>query len=78
MTDDLPETLTSYTLLDIDQVAGLVGVSVKTIRLWMQRGAFPAPVRPGGKLMRWPVERIRKWVDQDCSGGWCHPDDKLL
>ena len=65
-------------MVAIGQVCGLIGVSPKTLRAWVARRAFPAPLRPGGvdgqpgKVARWSLATIREWVESD-AGLWTDP-----
>ncbi len=40
-------------MLNIHEVADLMGVSMPTIRRWVAQGEFPAPSR-FGRAIRWP------------------------
>ena len=49
-------------LLDINQVGGLLGVSPRSIRRWVEAGSFPCGIRIGRRAVRWPVEQVEQWV----------------
>ena len=55
-------------LLRITQVAARTGLSRSTIYEWSADGRFPAPVRLGGRVVRWVEaevdEWLRKWVEK--------------
>lgn len=48
--------------VDASTLAGLLGVSVRTIRTWDRLGTIPAPVRIGGRVL-WRTDEIRQWLD---------------
>ena len=55
-------------LLRISQVAARTGLSRSTIYEWSADGRFPAPVRLGGRVVRWVEaevdEWLRKWLEK--------------
>jgi len=52
-------------LLSANQVAELLGVSVRTLWRLLSAGKLPAPVRLGGSV-RWRNADIRQWIDEGC------------
>jgi excisionase family DNA binding protein len=55
-------------LLKIDEVAGLLGCSRRTVRRLVATGQMPAPLRIGS-LIRWPKEVIETWIARGCPPG---------
>ena len=49
-------------LLDINQIGDLLGVNPRSIRRWIEAGAFPCGIRIGRRAVRWPVEQVEQWV----------------
>lgn len=54
-------------LVNISQVAKLLGVAVRTARRMDVSGKLPVPVRPG-KSKRWRLAELHQWVDKGCPG----------
>lgn len=52
-------------LLDVKEIAKLLGISVRTVWGKSASGYMPKPVRIG-KLCRWRREEIEKWVAKGC------------
>ena len=58
-------------LLNIQQVAEVLGISARTVRRLADRGAMPRPVKLGA-LLRWPAETgdpmtgIHDWIASRC------------
>lgn len=48
--------------VDASTLAGLLSVSVRTVRTWDRLGTIPAPVRIGGRVL-WRTDEIRQWLD---------------
>jgi excisionase family DNA binding protein len=55
----------SPALLDVEQVAGLLGVSPRHVRRLTDAGKCPQPVRLG-KCARWPRHVVEAWVADGC------------
>ncbi len=51
----LPPMLERNRLLDVFQMADLLGFSVAHIRRMYRTGKLPAPVRVGGRKVGWPA-----------------------
>ena len=49
-------------LLRISQVAARTGLSRSTIYEWSADGRFPAPVRLGGRVVRWVEAEVDEWL----------------
>jgi excisionase family DNA binding protein len=52
-------------LLDVQQVAELLGCSPRHVYRLADAGRMPAPLKLGS-LVRWSAGAIRDWVDQGC------------
>ncbi len=61
------------TLIDVDQVAVLLGVSARTVRRMGDSGAMPRPRRLN-TLIRWSRLEIEAWVKAGCPS--CRPSTK--
>ena len=44
------------------RLAGMLGVSVRTVRLLDASGKLPRPVRIGAHSVRWPVAELEAWL----------------
>jgi len=60
MTEQLPA------LLDADQVAYQLGLSVRTVELRNQAGCIPGHVKIFGRHPRWKTSVILEWIDAGC------------
>ncbi|MCX7410756.1 MAG: helix-turn-helix domain-containing protein [Planctomycetales bacterium] len=58
------------TLIDVEQVATLLGVSARTVRRMADSGAMPRPRRLN-TLIRWSRLEIEAWVKAGCPS--CRP-----
>jgi excisionase family DNA binding protein len=64
------DTVTN-SLLDVQQVAEILGISTRTVRRLADRGVMPRPVKLGA-LLRWPAETgdpmtgIHDWITAGC------------
>ncbi len=52
-------------LLDVRQVAALLGVSTRTVYRLADSGLMPRPVRLGA-LVRWPRAAVEEWIAAGC------------
>jgi len=41
---------------------GLIGVSDKTIWLWVKRGEFPAPIKLSDGITVWRLSEVQAWM----------------
>jgi predicted DNA-binding transcriptional regulator AlpA len=52
-------------LLDIQQVAHRLRISIRTAWRWVGNGQLPPPIRlSGGRITRWRATYIDRWIDQ--------------
>jgi excisionase family DNA binding protein len=56
--------ISSDQLLTIDQLATKLGVSKSCIRKWLATGFLPPPMKLGKRLIRWELDTIAAWLDQ--------------
>lgn len=52
-------------MLTIDEVAGMLNCSGRTVHRLADAGRMPRPVRLGA-LVRWPRESIESWISRGC------------
>lgn len=52
----------STMLLTVNQVAQMLGCSVRHVWRMADSGEFPRPVAIGVKLKRWPRTTIEQWI----------------
>lgn len=55
----------SPAMLDVEALAGLLGVSTRHVRRCVDAGKFPQPVRLGG-CVRWPRHVVEAWIADGC------------
>lgn len=58
------ETGETAILIEANEVAGLLGISLREVRRMDSRGALPRPVKIGTRK-RWMLDEIRLWVTHD-------------
>jgi len=52
-------------LLDVRAVATMLGCGARTVWRLADRGAMPAPIRPGGtRAVRWRRGELESWIEQ--------------
>lgn len=56
----------SVELLKIEQVAGLLNVSRRTVYRLVDGGKIPPPIRIGRRMLRWVAATIRDWMAKGC------------
>jgi predicted DNA-binding transcriptional regulator AlpA len=54
-------------LIDIEAVAGLVGLKRSAIYRRLAAARFPAPVRLSTRATRWRLSAIKSWIDQQTA-----------
>ncbi len=52
-------------LLDIRQVAALLGCSVRTVQRLSERGGMPHPIKLSA-LVRWRRDELHEWIVAGC------------
>ena len=53
-------------LVDAAQAAALCGVSRATWFSWQAAGRVPAPALRAGRVVRWSVDEVRRWIEAGC------------
>jgi len=56
-------------LIPTSEAAQLLGVSVRTLLALEKRGAIPAPVRLGAKVLRWDQTALENRIKSGAA--WC-------
>lgn len=56
---------TSPVMLDVEQLAELLGVSTRHVRRLVDAGKAPQPVRLG-RACRWPRPNVDAWIADGC------------
>jgi predicted DNA-binding transcriptional regulator AlpA len=59
-------------LISIEIVAGLIGVSVRTVQRWVYDGLMPKPINPNGRPL-WRRSEIVEWVALGCPRRTARP-----
>ena len=54
------------TLIDIETVAEMLAVSVRTVRRMSDAGRMPRPLNLGNRLVRWRQGEIASWIAGGC------------
>ena len=67
----MSNTTESIKMLDVRELAELLGISIRSVWRMVAAGELPSPVRiGGGRIVRWRLARVQKFVDQlDVTGG---------
>lgn len=52
--------------LKIEDIAERLRISKRTAWRWRDDGTLPAPVKLGGRLVRWDSRVIERWVEAGC------------
>ena len=61
----------AHRLLELDELATILGRSPRTIRNDLRRRPQAVPPRvllPGSRLLRWRTEDVRRWLAQHVEG----------
>ena len=61
---DSPPT-TESRLVDVEEVAAMLGVSSRMVRRLRDMGRMPCPISLGS-LVRWRREEIEEWIHEGC------------
>lgn len=65
---DVHDVETSLGLLTAREVAGMLKISLKTLRRRILRGEFPEPIKLRGSR-RWRREQVQTWLAESTPGG---------
>jgi len=66
--DELSARKTDVAVINVREVAELLGVNVRTIWRLSQRGEIPAPIRLGERVVRWRLSDLREHLDRKAAG----------
>jgi excisionase family DNA binding protein len=66
--DELQVRKTDVAVINVRELAELLGVNVRTIWRLSQRGAIPAPIRLGDRVVRWRLSDLREHLDRKAAG----------
>ena len=66
--DELSSRKTDVAVINVREVAELLGVNVRTIWRLSQRGEIPAPIRLGSRILRWRLADLREHLDRKAGG----------
>ncbi|MFN7020399.1 MAG: helix-turn-helix transcriptional regulator [Phycisphaerales bacterium] len=67
--DELSSRKTDVAVINVREVAEILGVNVRTIWRLSQRGDIPAPIRLGSRILRWRLTDLREHLDRKAGGG---------
>lgn len=65
--DELQVRKTDVAVINVTEVAELLGVNPRTIRRLCQRGELPSPIRLGPRILRWRLADLREHLDRKAS-----------
>ena len=66
--DEIKYNMADVTLLNVRQVADLLGVHVRSVWRMSQTGDIPAPVRLSERVVRWRLADLRDHLDRKAAG----------
>jgi excisionase family DNA binding protein len=55
-------------LIDVREVAELLGVNARTVWRMAQTGDIPAPIRLSERIVRWRLSDLREHLDRKVAG----------
>lgn len=56
----------SGVMLKIEDIAGILSVSRRTIYRMLDAGEMPVPIRFGKRMLRWLPQEITDWIAKGC------------
>lgn len=65
--DELQVRKTDVAVINVREVAELLGVNARTIWRMAQRGEIPAPIRLGDRVVRWRLSDLREHLDRKAA-----------
>lgn len=65
--DELQVRKADVAVINVREVAELLGVNARTIWRMTQRGELPAPIRLGDRVVRWRLSDLREHLDRKTS-----------
>jgi excisionase family DNA binding protein len=66
--DELQVRKTDVAVINVREVAELLGVNARTVWRLSQRGEIPAPIRLGDRVVRWRLCDLRDHLDRKAAG----------
>lgn len=66
--DELQVRKTDVAVINVREVAELLGVNARTIWRLCQRNELPRPIRLGPRILRWRLVDIREHLDRKAGG----------
>lgn len=66
--DELQVRKTDVAVINVREVAELLGVNTRTIWRLCQRNELPAPIRLGPRILRWRLADLREHLDRKADG----------
>lgn len=66
--DELQVRKTDVAVINVREVAELLGVNTRTVWRMSQRGEIPAPIRLGDRVVRWRLSDLREHLDRKAAG----------
>lgn len=55
-------------LVDVREVARLVGIVERTVWSWAKTGRLPGPALRNGRVVRWRRADLEAWLDAQAKG----------
>lgn len=65
--EELQVRKTDVAVINVREVAELLGVNARTVWRMSQRGEIPAPIRLGDRVVRWRLSDLREHLDRKAS-----------
>ncbi len=66
--DELRVRKTDVAVINVREVAELLGVNTRTIWRLCQRNELPPPLRLGPRILRWRLADLREHLDRKAGG----------
>lgn len=67
--EELQVRKTDVAVINVREVAELLGVNTRTIWRLCQRNELPSPIRLGPRILRWRLADLREHLDRKAGGG---------
>lgn len=66
--DELQDRKTEVAVVNVREVAELLGVCVRSVWRMSQKGQIPAPIRLGDRIVRWRLSDLRHHLERQAAG----------
>lgn len=66
--DELQVRKTDVAVVNVREVAELLGVCVRSVWRMSLKGEIPAPIRLGARVVRWRLSDLREHLDRKAAG----------